>query len=419
MTENLYNSLRNTERVSHKLESEVLNRGVNVVLPSKESLAHQMKQRRIKLYLGIDPTSPDLHIGHVVPLRKLRQFQDLGHEVILLFGTFTGMIGDPSDKSAARVRLSREEIDHNIVTYAEQASKVLDMSTNAENPIIIKHNHEWLSKLTFEEVVELSSNFTVQQMLRRNMFQKRMKEDKPVHLHEFFYPLMQGYDAVAMDVDLEIGGKDQLFNMMTGRVLVERYRGHEKWVMGTKLIEDPSGKKMGKTEGNIVNINDYPEVAYEALMTWPDTAVPLGLELLTDVPMETINQIENDLPSIISGESEIHIVDLKEGVAHRIVNQLHGEKAADYAQEEFDRVKRKKQEPRKIKETKTSRDISLSSFLLDAGLAHDLEEAQSRITQGAIYVDNKRIRKDITMENDMVIKIGKRTIGNIRRAVVE
>ena len=254
MAERIFDTLKTSENQETSV-GEALTRGVaideagaSLILPNREGLESEMKSRRMKLYLGIDPTGTELHIGHTVPLRKLRHFQDLGHEVVLLFGTFTGMIGDPSDKSATRVKLTREQIDRNVSDYANQASKILDLSENAKNPIQIQYNHEWLSPINFEGVVDLASNFTIQQMLERSMFKNRIQNNQPVYLHEVLYPLMQGFDSVAMDVDIEVGGKDQIFNMLVGRDLMKIYKQKEKWVLPTKLIEDPSGKKMGKTE---------------------------------------------------------------------------------------------------------------------------------------------------------------------------
>ncbi|MEK7497701.1 MAG: tyrosine--tRNA ligase, partial [Patescibacteria group bacterium] len=342
--------------------------------------------------------------------KKLRQWQDLGHEVVLLFGTFTGMIGDPSDKSATRVKLTREQIDRNVSDYANQASKILDLSENAKNPIQIQYNHEWLSPINFEGVVDLASNFTIQQMLERSMFKNRIQNNQPVYLHEVLYPLMQGFDSVAMDVDIEVGGKDQIFNMLVGRDLMKIYKQKEKWVLPTKLIEDPSGKKMGKTEGNIVSITDLPEVKYEAIMTWPDTAIPLGLELITSVPMESVNQIQQLLET-----GKVNPVELKEAFAYRVVSELDGHDNAIFAQEEFNRVKRLGELPSRMPESSVIKGSKLSAVLVSSGLVKTQEEAFSLVRGGAIHVDGAQVKKDIAWNlSKGVLTIGKKTIKNAR-----
>jgi len=384
--------------------------GIRMVLPTEYGLEQLMGEKRIRLYLGIDPTSPELHIGHTVPLRKLRQFQDLGHEVILLFGTFTGKIGDPSDKGAARVRLTDEQIAFNLKKYEEQAGKILDLSKEAKNPINIKFNHEWLAPLNFEQLIDLSANFTVQQMLARSGFRKRMDEGKPVSLHEFLYPLMQGYDSVALDVDLEVGGKDQVPNMMDGRTLINVLKNHEKWVMGTRLIEDPSGKKMGKTEGNIVNISDLPEVKYEGIMTWPDSAIQMGFELITSVPMEMVYQVGEKLQA-----GELSPVAAKEALAYRVVAELDGPEEASYAREEFTRVKREGKLPRRMPNVSVAKDTRISEILASSGLAKNAEEAALRISQKSIFINGKPIEKDgVWPSSGEVISVGRKTIKNIR-----
>ena len=414
---------QDTLRIPEKRETsvnETLTRSVEILLPDRESLQREMESRRIKLYLGIDATSPDLHIGHTVPLRKLRQFQDLGHEVVLLFGGFTSLIGDPTDKSAARKRLTFEEVKTNMTTYLEQAGRILDLSPDSSNPIAVMDNAEWLSRLTLAEVIDIQANFTVQQMLERDMFKKRMKEEKPIWLQEFSYPWMQGWDAVAMDVDLEVGGKDQLFNMLVGRTLVQRYKGHEKWVLGTKLIEDPSGKKMGKTEGELVNINDWSEVKYEGIMAWPDSATGIGFELVTSVPMEVVHQIQEEVVRISEGRGIIHPMELKETLAHCVVSELDGVEAANYAREEFDRVKRRKELPRRMREVVVESGTSLVAVLVNSGLAKDTDEARSKITQGAVYVDGTKTRKIFEWGlSGGIVSIGKRSIRNIRSVVTE
>lgn len=395
---------------------ETLKRGVAEMLPAAYGdcgLEKQLKERRIKLYLGIDPTSPDLHIGHTVPLRKLRQFQDLGHEVVLLFGTFTGMIGDPSDKTAARVRLTPEQIERNVATYAEQAGRVLDMSPKAKNSVKIAYNHEWLGKMTFAEVVDLMSNLSVQQMMERRGFRERWDKGTPIWLHEFTYPLMQGWDAVAMGVDLEVGGRDQTFNMLVGRDLVKRYQDREKWVMATKLIEDPDGKKMGKTEGNIVNVNAWPEWKYEAVMTWPDGAIPLGFELLTSVPMEQVYVVQELLD-----KGEINPLDLKRALAYRVVKDLDGEAEAVYAESEFDRVMRRRELPKRIMRVEVEQGLQMDEMVLRIGLASDLDQARRLIAQGAVWVDGKQIKMGGRLTgSEEVVRLGKKTIKNVRGLV--
>lgn len=390
-------------------------KGDRMIYPDVRGLERAMGERRLTLYLGIDPTSPELHIGHTVPLRKLRQFQDLGHNVNLLFGTFTGMIGDPTDKSAARVRLSREQINTNIANYKEQAGKILDLSENAQNPIHIVHNDEWLSPINFEGVLDLASNVTVQQMLERKMFKDRIEAGKPVSLTEFMYPILQGYDSVAMGVDIEVGGKDQIFNMLVGRDFVKRYLDKEKWVLPTKLIEDPNGKKMGKTEGNIVNIRDYPEVIYEGIMTWPDSAIPMGFELITNIPMEQVEIIKERL---LAGELDPMVT--KQALAFRVVQELHGVDAARYAEDEFTNVKRKGNLPKRMKQIVVVKGVKISEVLVVSGLCKTAEEAGTKIAQKSIFVDGVQPQKDIVWpENASTIQIGKKTIRNIRRIVLE
>lgn len=417
MSERIFEEIIQSEKETASIR-EALTRSVArdekgdvLILPNRNSLEREMSSRRMRLYLGIDPTSPDLHIGHTVPLRKLRQFQDLGHEVILLFGTFTGKIGDPTDKGATRLQLTDEQIAQNLRSYEEQAGKILDLSESAKNPVSIRFNDEWLAPLTFGQLVDLAANFTVQQMQARSTFKKRLEDGKPIGLHEFLYPLMQGYDSVAMDVDLEVGGKDQIPNMLDGRTLIKAYRNHEKWVLGTALIEDPSGKKMGKTEGNIVNIRDFPEIKYEGIMTWPDTAIAMGFELITSVPMENVDILSEKLQS-----GEISPLEAKEALAFRVVAELDGVEEAKYAQEEFDGVKRKGKLPKRIREIEIEKGSKLSSALVSSGLAKDEGDAARKIAQGGIFIDGKPVNKNLDLDSgEIVIQIGKKTIKDVRK----
>ena len=261
-----------------KQVDELLDRGVEIIYPNRKELKEKlMKGDRIRLYCGFDPSAPSLHIGNAIAINKLAQFQALGHEVIFLIGDFTGMIGDPTDKSSARVKLTREEVEKNCEAYKEQAGVYLDFE--GKNPAQVKYNSEWSDKMTFRDLIEVSSNFTVQQMIQRDMFQKRLEEEKPIYLHEFLYPLAQGYDSVAMDVDLELGGNDQMFNMMAGRDLMKAMGMKDKFVLTLKLLADETGKKMGKSEGNAVFLDQTPENMYGAIMSWTDGVIAIGFEV--------------------------------------------------------------------------------------------------------------------------------------------
>jgi len=284
----------------------VLTRGVEQILPTKQGLAKLMATRKISLYEGFDPTSPSLHIGHLIGIRKLAQFQKLGHQVIFLIGDFTGMIGDPTDKTSARQKLTHEQMLNNLKGYKEQVKNIIDF--DGDNPVKIVFNYDWLSKLTFADVVELATHFTVQQMIERDFYQERLKQNKPIYLHEFMYPLMQGYDSAHMAVDLEIGGNDQMFNLLAGRTLEKAYKNKDKFCLTTKLLTDPTGAKMGKTTGNTVNLTDSPNDIFGKIMALPDSLLPLGFELLTDM----------DQP-------ETEPMTAKKILALEVVKQIHGE----------------------------------------------------------------------------------------------
>lgn len=403
----------------HFSPAMLLTRGVHQVMP-ENGLLEKMLEGPIRLYLGIDPTAPDLHIGHLVPLRKLRQFQALGHNVILLFGTFTGMIGDPTDKGATRTRLTPEQVSTNVATYREQAGKVLNLTDEARNPITVVYNHEWLEPLNFAQIIELAANFTLGPMLTRSPYRERLEAGSSVYLHELMYPLMQGFDSVALEVDLEVGGKDQIPNMLAGRTLMQSMLGHEKWVMGMKLIESPDGTKMGKTSGSVVNIMEWPEVIYAAIMGWPDAAIPLGLELLTLVPTGVVNDVDKQVKKAAEGDSHaINPMLLKEALAYRVILELNGPNDAEFARQVFDDVMRKKQLPPRIKQVTTETGM-LSDILVAVGLARDTDHALSLISQKAIYIDGQKLSKNVSIgTGNILVAVGKRTISNIREVQVE
>ena len=261
----------------------LLTRGVDKVYPTKEKLEETLRSgKKLRLYQGFDPTGSQLHIGHAVGLRKMRQFQDLGHHVIFLIGDFTGMIGDPSGKSSERKVLTREQVLENAASYKEQASRILRF--DGENPVEIKYNSEWLGKMSAAEFIGLSHHLTAAQVMERDMFQERNKKGQDVYMNEFLYPFMQGYDSVAMDVDLEIGGSDQMFNMMMGRKLMHNIKQKEKFVITMKLLEDSSGKKMGKTENNAVSMLDNEFEMFGKVMSWTDGMILPAFDIWCQTP---------------------------------------------------------------------------------------------------------------------------------------
>ncbi|MDP2632143.1 MAG: tyrosine--tRNA ligase, partial [Candidatus Curtissbacteria bacterium] len=348
---------------------ELLNRGVEQVLPNRDGLAKLMNQKKITLYLGIDPSNAQIHLGNAVPLRKLRQFQDLGHKVILLIGDFTGMIGDPTDKSATRPKLTHEQVLRNAKTYKEQASKIL--AFDGKNPAQIKFNSEWLAKLNFEEILELSSLLTLQQIEERDMFVKRKQEGKPIHLHEFWYPLMQGYDSVAMDVDLEVGGTDQTFNMLVGRQLMKSLKNKEKFVMTVPLLLGTDGSKMGKSTGNYIAIDDKPNDMFGKIMSIRDDLIKQYFELTTDKDLESIDWKQNPMQ-------------LKKQLASEIVAIYHGRDNAKSAQKDFENTFQKGAIPQNAQIS-----AKAGTSLIDAISEVTDSKSQSKrlLDQGAIEID--------------------------------
>ena len=358
---------------------QLLDRGVENVYPSKAFLKKRLESgERLSLYLGIDPTGADLHLGHAIVLKKMREFQDLGHKLILLIGDFTGMIGDPTDKSATRVRQTRKEVLANAKNYAKQAEMIL----SKENPAEIKYNSKWLSKMTFEDVTELASNFTVQQMLERDMFDNRMKEGKPIYLHEFMYPLMQGYDCVAMDVDGEIGGNDQTFNMLAGRTLMKALKKKEKFVLTTKLLTDPTGKKMGKSEGNIIKLDDSADEMFGKVMSWTDGMILSGFELLTNVSDKEIKKIEKDLKGGTNPR------DVKAYLGREVVAFFHDVSSAQQASDNFDATFKNKQAPKDVDTLKIKTKMSIVEVLMKAGFASSSSDARRLVKGGGVKVDD-------------------------------
>ena len=324
------------------LIEKFLTRGVEAVFPTVEELRKKlMSGDRLRIYQGYDPTGPYLHVGHAMGIRGLRILQELGHEIIFLVGDYTAMIGDP-DKDKGRKMLTGEEIEANMKGWKVQAAQLIDF--DGPNAVQFKRNSEWLSKVTLSDAIKLMSNMTVQQMLERDMFQRRVKESDPIGLHEFIYPLMQGYDGVMMDVDMEIGGADQIFNMLVGRSLSKAYSNKSRFVRANKMMDAPDGRTMSKTKGNGLNLADNAEDMYGKAMSYPDSAIAMGFELLTDTPMKDIEEIKH---AIAKGENPMQF---KKQLAYEIVKMIKGVADAAKGQDAFEKTVQHKELPDEIEE---------------------------------------------------------------------
>lgn len=393
--------------------SQLLTRRVDKIYPSKKALEKVLRSgKKLRLYQGFDPSTPNLHIGHLVGLLKLKEFQNLGHEVIFLIGDFTGMIGDPTGKLKARKGLTRKQVLANAETYKKQAGMVLSFS--GKNPIKLKFNSQWNAKLSFLEVLKLAKYLTVQQLIKRDMFRQRLKKDQDIYLNEFLYPLIQGYDSVAMDVDGEVGGSDQLFNMMVGRDLMHKLKRKEKFVMTTKLLVDSQGNKIGKTEGNAINIANPPEVLFAQIMSLSDDCILPCFELITEVPMNRVREVKKALKA---GENPMKY---KKELAGEIVEMLYNKQARESALSHFEKVVQKKQLPQKMPtfslKNLTKNPINVIDLLVKTKLASSKSEAKRLIRQGGVEINKKKILryKDIKILNGDILKVGKRRWVKIR-----
>jgi len=381
---------------------EFLTRGIENIFPNVDFLRSKLlKEEKLTFYLGIDPTGPSLHLGHVIPLKKLSKLQTLGHKVILLIGDFTAMIGDP-DKTATRKKLTREEVVSNLKEYKNQASKYIFFS--GENKAEIKFNSTWFSAMNFNDVLLLASEMTVQQMLERDMFENRIKEGKPIYIHEFLYPLMQGYDSVAMDVDGEVGGNDQTFNMLAGRNLLKTRKNKEKFVIATKLLTDSSGKKMGKTENNMVSLDQNPEDMFGKVMSWSDSLIIPGFELVTDVALSEISHIKS---KIESGENPR---DFKIRLAKEIVSSYYGSKLSQKAEDEFNKTFSKGGTPEEVPTVSVPQDELLVDVCIQEGVVTSKTEWRRLVDEGAVTHTNSGEKVGDSNQKVLagVYKIGKR-----------
>ena len=353
--------------------------------------------------LGLDPTAPDIHLGHTVVLRKLKLFQDFGHKVIILIGDFTARIGDPTGKSVTRPPLTEEQVITNAKTYQEQIFKVLDPEKTE-----VRFNSEWLSKLDFADVLKLASKYTVARMLERDDFHKRYTEGRPISIHEFMYPLMQGYDSIALKADVEFGGTDQTFNLLMGRHLQGEEGMPEQTIITMPILEGLDGvQKMSKSLGNYIGISEAPSEMYGKAMSIPDELMMRYFMLVTDMSIEEQEQLSKDLTS-----GAAHPRDVKMKLAHTIVRLYHGEEAANFGQEEFVRVFQKHAMPTDIPEYKvafTEEPVFVPQLLSDAGLTASNGEARRSIKAGAFKIDGEKCNEEhIVLKDGMVLQVGKR-----------
>jgi tyrosyl-tRNA synthetase len=369
--------------------------------------------RSMRVKLGADPTAPDLHLGHTVIIRKLRHFQELGHTAVFLVGDFTGLIGDPSGKSATRPQLTREEINANAETYKQQIFKLLDPDKTE-----IRFNSEWMDKFDAYSFVRLAARTTVKQILERDDFQKRMAEERPVALHELLYPLTQAYDSVALEADVELGGTDQKFNLLLGRNLQREYRQEPQAAMITPLLEGTDGvQKMSKSLGNYIGITEPPQEMFGKIMSITDALMWRYYELLTDLRPEEVAAL---CQSTESGNRNPR--DLKVGLAKRVITDFHSAGDAEAAEEEFNRVFKRKEAPDEIAEAAlTAGGWNLPRLLVETKLAPSMGEARRLVEQGGVRVDGERIARldaevELTTDHAILLQVGKRHFLRVRGA---
>jgi tyrosyl-tRNA synthetase len=388
---------------------KAIRRGTVEIIPEEElvdklkTCIRQNKPLRVKQ--GFDPTAPDIHLGHTVCLRKLRQFQELGHQVILIIGDYTGMVGDPSGRSETRPQLTRDEININAKTYQEQFFKVVDKSKTE-----VHFNGEWFAQMSFEEVMKLASNFTVARMLERDDFSKRYKDQIPISIHELFYPLMQAYDSVMINADIEIGATEQKFNLLAGRTIQELYGQKPQVILTMPVLVGTDGQqRMSKSLGNYIGIAEPPAEIFGKIMSLPDMQIYNFFELVTDVSSEDLQQIKSELEA-----KKTNPMILKKRLGKEIVRMYYDQTQADKACEEFERVFSKKELPENIPVINVEHDqpeIWIAHLLVKAGCAESTSQVRRLIKQGGLYIDNQRIDDEnlkVSVTGEKLVRLGKR-----------
>ena len=372
----------------------------------KAKLARSLRGKKpLKVKAGFDPTAPDIHLGHTVLLRKMKHFQDLGHDVVFLIGDFTGLIGDPSGRSATRPPMSREEIRENAETYKRQIFKIL-----SPEKTIIDFNSRWLEKLTSIDIIHLASKYTVARILERNDFSKRLKNGLPISTHEILYPLMQAYDSVALKADVELGGTDQKFNLLVGREIQREYNQEPQVIITMPLLEGLDGvEKMSKSLHNYVGITEPPSEIFGKIMSISDQLMFRYFELLTDVSVTQVEKWKREVNA-----EKVNPKDLKSQLAKAVVSDFWGKEEAEKAVQEFDRIFKHKEVPSEIEEIQAPKSkIELIELLVSTRILASRGEAKRMIRQGGVYIDGERItdvasKIDFEKKREVILKIGKR-----------
>lgn len=361
------------------------------------------EKRPLNIKLGLDPSAPDIHLGHAVVLRKIKQLQDLGHHAIIIIGDFTGMIGDPTGKSKTRKPLTREQVEENAKTYKEQIFKILD-----KDKTTVRYNSEWLGNMNFRDVIELAAKCTVARMLERDDFKNRYESNQSISVHEFFYPLMQGYDSVAIESDLELGGTDQTFNVLMGRNIQKDYGKEVQLTLFMPLLEGIDGvQKMSKSLGNYIGVNEEPNIMYEKVMKIPDNMIIKYYNLCTDLHPDVITEIERRLAQ---GENPRNI---KMELAHEITKLYHSEEEANKAEEHFKTAFQKQEAPEDVEEIYLETGENCSDELLNKLLEISKYTSKSEIkrlfTGGAVKINNEKVTdfKNLSLDDNSIIQLGK------------
>jgi tyrosyl-tRNA synthetase len=396
-----------------KAIAQLLTLGVSDVIVKEDLEKKLASGKKLRIKLGIDPTGFDLHLGHMVVVHKLREFQDLGHQIVLLFGNFTGQIGDPTGKDQTRALRTQEELEKNAEHYLKQVSSILDVKK-----VEVRWNADWLAPMSFADVTHLASQFTVAQMLERDMFQKRIADNKPISVHEFMYPLMQGYDSVALKADVELGGTDQTFNMLAGRVIQRAYDQDPQNVMAMPILVGTDGvMKMGKTTGNYIGVDESPEEIFGKIMSIPDEVILRYFELAGRVTFKEYKALKARLEG---GENPRN---LKMELGERIIEIYHGKKAAEKGRKHFETVFQKKALPEDIKEValaKKHQDVDVISLLDILNMIASKSDGRRLIQGGAVKIDGKKIGKiDVKIKipkgKTLLIQVGKRKFIRVHR----